>query len=114
MNKNQTYFINGKVYSWNQMMGLRSVNDQQLNQREAEKKRKVEIEEQEDEEYNIEANNQDLEKELELARKNNVQMVIDYKAELDQIFEEAWRTLYDQFYDPEFHGQDMKELRKNQ
>ncbi|MFA8342858.1 MAG: S41 family peptidase, partial [Rhodothermaceae bacterium] len=42
----------------------------------------------------------------------SAKMIIDYKAELDQIFEEAWRTLYDQFYDPNFHGQDMVGLKK--
>jgi len=42
----------------------------------------------------------------------SAKMIIDYKAELNQIFEEAWRTLYNQFYDPDFHGQDMIALKK--
>jgi len=38
-------------------------------------------------------------------------MKIDYKAELDQVFEEAWRALRDGFYDPEFHGQNWNNLK---
>ena len=38
-------------------------------------------------------------------------MKIDYQAELDQIFEEAWRSLRDGFYDPEFHGRDWDQLK---
>ncbi len=36
---------------------------------------------------------------------------IDYKAELNQVFDEAWRTLRDGFYDPEFHGQNWDSLK---
>jgi len=39
-------------------------------------------------------------------------MVVDYKSELAQIFDEAWRMLRDSFYDPEFHGMDFAQLRK--
>ncbi|KPL14232.1 MAG: peptidase S41, partial [Bacteroides sp. SM23_62] len=38
-------------------------------------------------------------------------MKIDYQAELNQIFEEAWRALRDGFYDPEFHGKDWEGLK---
>ncbi|MCF8260008.1 MAG: PDZ domain-containing protein [Melioribacteraceae bacterium] len=37
---------------------------------------------------------------------------IDFAKELDQIFEEAWRTLRDGFYDPNFHGKDWDQLKK--
>ena len=30
-------------------------------------------------------------------------MKIDYAAEREQIFEEAWRTIRDDYYDPKFH-----------
>lgn len=40
------------------------------------------------------------------------QINIHYKAELNQVFEEAWRVLYAGFYDPEFHGQDWNALKK--
>jgi len=39
-------------------------------------------------------------------------MDIHHEAERKQIFDEAWRTLRDGFYDPEFHGRDWKALRK--
>jgi hypothetical protein len=35
---------------------------------------------------------------------------INYLEERTQIFEEAWRTIRDGFYDPKFHGQDWKAL----
>lgn len=38
------------------------------------------------------------------------QMKIDHQQEQEQIFEEAWRTLYHGFYDPNFHGQDWEAL----
>ncbi|MEE9460230.1 MAG: S41 family peptidase [Bacteroidales bacterium] len=38
-------------------------------------------------------------------------MKIDYQAELNQVFEEAWRALRDGFYDPEFHGRDWDGLK---
>ncbi|MCC5943501.1 MAG: PD40 domain-containing protein [Bernardetiaceae bacterium] len=38
-------------------------------------------------------------------------MEIDYETEQEQIFEETWRALDQQFYDPKFHGQDWKKLR---
>ena len=38
-------------------------------------------------------------------------MTIDYPGEKEQVFEEAWRTLRDQFYDPKMHGYDWNALR---
>ncbi|MCX8011271.1 MAG: PDZ domain-containing protein, partial [Ignavibacteria bacterium] len=37
-------------------------------------------------------------------------MKIDYQAERKQIFEEAWRSLRDGFYDPNFHGKNWQKL----
>jgi len=37
-------------------------------------------------------------------------MKINYLEERTQLFEEAWRTIRDGFYDPKFHGQDWKAL----
>jgi len=37
-------------------------------------------------------------------------MDIDHVLERAQIFDEAWRTLNDRFYDPNFHGQDWNAL----
>ncbi len=39
-------------------------------------------------------------------------MDINHPAEREQIFEEAWRSLEAGFYDPGFHGQDWKVLKK--
>lgn len=39
-------------------------------------------------------------------------MDIHHEAERRQIFDEAWRTLRDGFYDPNFHGRDWKALRE--
>jgi len=39
-------------------------------------------------------------------------MTVHHKKENEQIFEEAWRSLYHGFYDPDFHGNDFKELKK--
>jgi tricorn protease len=41
----------------------------------------------------------------------SVKQRIDYVAEREQVFEEAWRTLRDGFYDPQFHGKDWEALR---
>lgn len=38
-------------------------------------------------------------------------MKINHKAQREQIFEEAWRQLNINFYDPNFHGQDWEQLR---
>ncbi|HLO79352.1 MAG TPA: S41 family peptidase [Chitinophagaceae bacterium] len=35
---------------------------------------------------------------------------IDYKAEREQVYEEAWRTIRDGFYDPNFHGYNWNKL----
>ncbi|MBP6023280.1 S41 family peptidase [Ferruginibacter sp.] len=37
-------------------------------------------------------------------------MKVDYVAERTQIFEEAWRTIRDGFYDPNFHGYNWSKL----
>ncbi|MEA2063636.1 MAG: peptidase S41, partial [Gemmatimonadota bacterium] len=37
---------------------------------------------------------------------------IDYRAERVHVFEEAWRTLNDNFYDPAFHGADWPAMRE--
>lgn len=41
----------------------------------------------------------------------SAKMKIDYQVELEQVFEEAWRSLRDGFYDPDFHGQDFHALK---
>jgi len=38
-------------------------------------------------------------------------MEIDHRAERAQIFDEAWRLLHRNFYDPDFHGEDWEALR---
>ena len=38
-------------------------------------------------------------------------MTIQFKKELNQIFEEGWRALRDGFYDPEYHGQNWNALK---
>lgn len=42
----------------------------------------------------------------------NAKMVVNYNKELVQMFDEAWRTLRDYFYDPGFHGQDFNKLKE--
>jgi len=37
---------------------------------------------------------------------------IDHTAEKAQVFDEAWRLLEENFYDPEFHGRDWEALRE--
>lgn len=39
------------------------------------------------------------------------EMTVDYYAEQNQIFEEAWRALDLMFYDPDFHGRDFNALK---
>lgn len=39
------------------------------------------------------------------------EVIIDYYAELDQVFDEAWRALNLYFYDPDFHGRDFEALK---
>ena len=46
----------------------------------------------------------------EKSRPIKAQMDIDYFAERIQKFNEAWRTLNDFFYDPDFHGVDWKAM----
>ena len=38
-------------------------------------------------------------------------MTIDFVAEKAQVFDEAWRTLRDGFYDPNFHGNNWEKLK---
>ena len=40
----------------------------------------------------------------------SVKQHIDYTAERTQVFEEAWRTIRDGFYDPQFHGKNWNSL----
>ncbi len=42
----------------------------------------------------------------------SAKMKVDYTAERNQVFEEAWRTIRDGFYDPLFHGYDWNALRE--
>jgi tricorn protease len=39
------------------------------------------------------------------------ELTVDYFAEQDQIFDEAWRALDLNFYDPDFHGRDFEALK---
>jgi len=41
-----------------------------------------------------------------------LKMKIDYEQEKQQVFAEAWRTLRDGFYDPDFHGKNWEALRE--
>lgn len=41
----------------------------------------------------------------------SAKLSIDFKEELNQIFEEAWQALNEGFYDPDFHGQDFDQLK---
>jgi len=40
----------------------------------------------------------------------SARLKIDYPAEKEQVFEEAWRTIRDQYYDPKMHGYDWNAL----
>lgn len=42
---------------------------------------------------------------------HEAKMKIDHRAERQQVFDEAWRTLEQGFYDPDFHGEDWTALR---
>lgn len=53
---------------------------------------------------------QDLKADKTEALPYSAKMKIDYTAEREQIFEEAWRTIRDGFYDPQFHGKDWNAL----
>ena len=41
----------------------------------------------------------------------SAKMNIDYTEEANQIFEEAWNTIQDRFYDPNHHGQNWTALK---
>ena len=43
----------------------------------------------------------------------SAKMEINHKKQREQIFEEAWRQLEVNFYDPDFHGQDWQQIRKH-
>ena len=43
----------------------------------------------------------------------SAKMKVDFTAESDQIFEEAWATIRDRFYDPNHHNQDWKALKNS-
>jgi len=42
----------------------------------------------------------------------SAKMKLDFRSEMEQVFEEAWRQLEANFYDPKFHGQDFNKLKK--
>ncbi|MCK0130724.1 S41 family peptidase [Flavobacteriaceae bacterium F08102] len=42
----------------------------------------------------------------------NAKMMIDYRKETEQIFEEAWKVIRDRFYDPNHHQQNWESLKK--
>jgi len=42
----------------------------------------------------------------------SAKMVVDYKEESNQIFEEAWHVIKDRFYDPNHHGKNWELLKK--
>ena len=42
----------------------------------------------------------------------SARLTIDFASERQQIFDEAWRALDSNFYDPLFHGRDWEKLRK--
>jgi C-terminal processing protease CtpA/Prc len=42
----------------------------------------------------------------------SAKMIVDYNAESNQIFEEAWKTILDRFYDPNHHGKNWNTLKK--
>lgn len=42
----------------------------------------------------------------------SAKMSIDYVSESNQIFEEAWNAINDNFYDPNYHGQNWESLKK--
>jgi tricorn protease len=54
----------------------------------------------------------DVKSEKEENMAYSADMKIDYPVERKQIFEEAWRTLNNGFYDPNFHGKDWEALKK--
>ena len=41
----------------------------------------------------------------------SAKMKIDYTAEANQIFEEAWKVIKDRFYDPQYHGKNWTSLK---
>jgi C-terminal processing protease CtpA/Prc len=53
---------------------------------------------------------QDLKADKSEALPYSAKMKINYIAEREQIFEEAWRAIRDGFYDPQFHGKDWNAL----
>lgn len=56
-------------------------------------------------------NRHDLKSDKSESLPYSAKVKINYAEERDQMFEEAWRTIRDSFYDPQFHGNDWKKLR---
>ena len=54
----------------------------------------------------------DIKSEKDESLPYSADMKIDYPTERKQIFEEAWRTLNNGFYDPNFHGKNWNALKK--
>ncbi len=42
----------------------------------------------------------------------SAKMIVDYNAESNQIFEEAWNVIEERFYDPNYHGKNWESLKK--
>ncbi|MFK5878448.1 MAG: PDZ domain-containing protein, partial [Flavobacteriaceae bacterium] len=42
----------------------------------------------------------------------SAKMIVDYNAESNQIFEEAWKVIEERFYDPNYHGKNWESLKK--
>ena len=57
-------------------------------------------------------NNLTLSSDKDESLPHSANMTIDYVKELDQIFEEAWRAINLNFYDPNFHGDNWSGLKE--
>lgn len=54
----------------------------------------------------------DVKSEKEESLPFSAKMKVDFAQEKEQIFEEAWRALNNNFYDPDFHGKNWDKLKK--